>query len=101
MRADWSFPRCYEVELDPDFPPAGGQLFFPGGGVATYRVALRVVPDEGDAWVGAFAGEGFGFSAVASTRGSGDALRRRAGHRLPRARDGPREVGTGRLLPDP
>ena len=67
MRVDWSFPRRYEVELDPDFPPAGGQLFFPGAGIATYRVALRVVPDDGDAWVGAFAGEGFGFSAVAST----------------------------------
>jgi hypothetical protein len=67
VRVDWSFPRRYEVELDADFPPAGGQLFFPSAGIATYRVGLRVLPGGGEAWVGAFAGEGFGFDAVAAT----------------------------------
>ena len=67
MRRDFSFLRRYEVEVDVEFPPRGGQIFFPREGVATYRLAVRVQPAEGPPWVGAFAGEGFDFSAVAST----------------------------------
>jgi hypothetical protein len=67
VRLDFSFPRRYEVEIDAEFPADGGQIFFPREGAATHRFALRVLPAEGPPWVGVFAGEGFGFDAVAST----------------------------------
>ncbi len=72
-RVHLAFPHQYEVDLEAELPPCPGKervLYFPqepyrggrGGGLLA-----RIIPHEGQPWIGMFAGEGEGLDKVLST----------------------------------
>ena len=72
-RLDLAFRSQYEVDLRANLPPCPGKervLYFPGepyrGGTGG-GLLVRIIPHEGEPWIGMFAGEGVGLDKVLST----------------------------------